>query len=97
MLEKLNLAMLMHLLSYLPKIKEGRDEWTSLLWRNHPYGLYRLFQQAARFRCEELQEGLKEVLAAEFRLKSSSVDSRLIMDSLLFSLMRQETVGARPS
>ena len=83
--------------SYLPKIKEGRDEWTSLLWRNHPYGLYRLFQQAARFRCEELQEGLKEVLAAEFRLKSSSVDNRLIMDNLLFSLMRQETLGARPS
>jgi hypothetical protein len=53
-----------------------------------------LFRQAAKFRCEDLQDGLKEVLAAEYRLKSSSVDSRLIMDNLLFNLMRQKMVGA---
>jgi len=80
--------------SYLPKIKEGRDEWQSLLWKSHPYALYMLFRQAARFRCKDLQDGLKEVLAAEYRMKSSSVDSRLIMDNLLFSLMRQKMVGA---
>jgi DNA polymerase-3 subunit delta len=80
--------------SYLPKIKEGRDEWSTLLWKSHPYALYMLFRQAARFRCEDLQDGLKEVLAAEYRLKSSSVDSRLIMDNLLFNLMRQKMVGA---
>jgi DNA polymerase-3 subunit delta len=75
--------------SYLPKLKEGREEWTNLLWKGHPYGLFMLFRQAARFRCENLQEGLKEVLTAEYRMKGSPVDNRLIMDSLLFNLVRQ--------
>jgi DNA polymerase-3 subunit delta len=77
---------------YLPKIKEDRDEWSALLWRNHPYGLYMLFRQAAQFRIDELQDGMKEVLAAEYRMKGSPVDSRLIMDSMLFNLMRQNMV-----
>ena len=81
--------------SYLPKLKEGRDEWSTLLWKMHPYALYMVFRQAAQFSCEYLQDGLKEVLAAEYSMKSSSVDNRLIMDNLLFSLMRQKMVGAR--
>ena len=76
--------------NYLPKLKEGREEWTNLLWKGHPYGLFMLFRQAARFRCEDMQEGLKELLTAEFRMKGSPVDSRLIMDSLLFNLMLQK-------
>jgi DNA polymerase-3 subunit delta len=83
--------------NYLPKIKEGREEWSSLLWKNHPYGIYMLFRQAAQFRCEDLQDGLREVLAAEYRMKGSPVDSRLIMDSLLFNLMRQKMVGVHSS
>ena len=83
--------------NYLPKLKEGRDEWSTLLWRNHPYGLFMLFRQAARFRCEELQENLREVLNAEYRMKSSSIDSRLIMDNLLFNLMRPKMVEAQGS
>jgi DNA polymerase-3 subunit delta len=76
--------------SYLPKLKEEREEWTNLLWKNHPYGLFMLFRQAARFHCENLQEKLQELLTAEYRMKGSPVDSRLIMDSLLFNLMRHE-------
>lgn len=83
--------------SYLPKLQEGREEWTNLLWKGHPYGLYMLFRQAARFHCEDLQEGLKEILAAEYRLKGTSVDTRLIMDSLLFNLMRPKSLEARVS
>jgi hypothetical protein len=56
-----------------------------------------LFLQAARFRCEDLQEGLKELLAAEYRLKGSPVEPRLIMDSLLFNLMRRKLPGVRAS
>jgi len=80
--------------SYLPKLKEGRDEWSALLWKIHPYALFMLFRQAKQFSCEDLQDRLKDVLAAEYRMKSSSVDNRLIMDNLLFSLMRQKMVGA---
>jgi DNA polymerase-3 subunit delta len=83
--------------SYLPQLKEGREEWTNILWKNHPYGLYMLFQQAARFRCEDLQAGLKEVLDTEYRLKGSPVDPRLIMDNLLFNLIRQKLPGAQVS
>jgi DNA polymerase-3 subunit delta len=81
--------------SYLPKLKEDREEWTNLLWKSHPYGLFMLFRQAAQFRCEDLQEGLKEVLTAEYRMKGSPVDGRLIMDSLLFNLMRQKLLGVQ--
>ena len=83
--------------SYLPRLKEGREEWSSLLWKSHPYGLFMLFQQAARFRCAELQGGLKELLTAEYRMKGSPVDSRLIMDSLLFNLMRRKLQGVQGS
>ncbi len=82
--------------NYLPELKKGRDEWTNILWKSHPYALFMLFNQAARFRCEDLQNGLKEVLAAEYRMKSSSVDSRLVMDNLLFNLMHQNSMGAGP-
>ena len=83
--------------SYLPKIKEGRDEWTGLLWKSHPYGLYMLFRQAAQFRCEDLQQCLRDLLTAEYRMKGSTLDSRLIMDSLLLNLMRQKLQGVHVS
>jgi DNA polymerase-3 subunit delta len=73
--------------SYLPKLKDGRDEWSTMLWKSHPYGLYMLFRQAAQFTYQELENSLKELLKAEFRLKSSSVDNRLIIDSLLFNIL----------
>jgi DNA polymerase-3 subunit delta len=83
--------------SYLPQLKEGREEWTNLLWKSHPYALYMLFRQAAQFRCEDLQDGLQELLTAEYRMKGSPVDGRLIMDCLLFNLMRQKLQGPQIS
>ena len=83
--------------SYLPKLKEGREEWTNMLWKNHPYALFMLFRQAGQFSCEDLKQGLQEVLNAEYRLKSSALDSRLIMDSLLFNLLRQKLPGVQVS
>jgi DNA polymerase-3 subunit delta len=83
--------------SYLPQLKEGREEWTNLLWKSHPYALYMLFRQAAQFRCEDLQDGLQELLTAEYRMKGSPVDGRLIMDCLLFNLMRQKLQGPQMS
>jgi len=83
--------------TYLPKLKEGREEWTNLLWKNHPYSLYMLFRQAAPFSCESLQEGLKAILTAEYRMKGSPVDARLILDNLLFNLIRQELPGVQMS
>jgi len=73
---------------YLGKLKEGREEWTALLWKGHPYGLYKLFRQAAGYSWQELEGSMKELLKAEYRLKSSSVDNRLILDNLLLNMMR---------
>jgi hypothetical protein len=56
-----------------------------------------LFRQAAQFRCEDLQDGLQELLTAEYRMKGSPVDGRLIMDCLLFNLMRQKLQGPQIS
>jgi DNA polymerase-3 subunit delta len=76
---------------YLPKLKNGREQWSGMLWKSHPYGLYMLFRQAAKFSCPELENSLKELLKAEFRLKSSSVDNRLIVDSLLLNILHRNT------
>lgn len=83
--------------NYLPQLKEGREEWAALLWKGHPYGLYMLFKHAAQYQCEELQKGLQEVLRAEYRLKSSAIDNRIIMDSLLFKLMHRKLTGVHIS
>jgi DNA polymerase III delta subunit len=56
-----------------------------------------LFRQAARFQCEELQDGLKEILNAEYRMKGSPVDARLIMDNLLFQLIHKKPQGVKVS
>jgi len=82
---------------YLPKIMEGREEWAGSLWKNHPYSLYMLFRQASQFHCDDLQDGLQEVLAAEYRMKGSALDNRLIMDNLIFNLMRQKLQGVKLS
>jgi DNA polymerase-3 subunit delta len=82
---------------YLPQLKEGREEWHGLLWKGHPYALYMLFRQAARFSCSDLQEVLREVLTAEYRMKGSPLDNRLVMDNLLFNLVHYEAAqGPRP-
>jgi len=83
--------------NYLPKIKEGREEWAGSLWKNHPYSLYMLFRQAAQFHCDDLQNGLQEVLTAEYRMKGSAVDNRLIMDNLIFNLMHRKLPGVQLS
>lgn len=79
---------------YLPQLKEGREEWNGLLWKGHPYGIYMLFRQAAHFSCSDLQQGLQEVLTAEFRMKGSPLDNRLVMDNLLFNLIYSDAAAA---
>jgi DNA polymerase-3 subunit delta len=76
---------------YLPALKQGRDDW-SMLWAGHPYGLYLLFRQTVRFGGARLQNSLQEVLAAEYRLKGSTIPARLILENLLFKLLGVDTV-----
>lgn len=78
---------------YLPSLKEGREDW-SMLWAGHPYGLYLLFRQTAKFGGSRLQNSLQEVLAAEYRLKGSTIPPRLILENLLFKLIGVNTAEA---
>ena len=71
---------------YLPSLKDGREDW-SILWAGHPYGLFLLFRQTAKFSATRLQNSLTEVLAAEYRLKGSSLPTRLVLENLLFKLI----------
>ena len=71
---------------YLPALKDGREDW-SMLWAGHPYGLFLLFRQTAKFSGVRLQNGLTEILAAEYRMKGSSLPNRLVLEDLLFKLI----------
>lgn len=73
--------------SYLPAIKEAREEWP-ILWKGHPYATYNLFRQAEKYSCAGLQTGLKELLRAEYRLKGSAIPAPLVLDNLAFNLFR---------
>ena len=70
---------------YLPALKAGREEWTTLLWKNHPYGLYQLFRQAGSFKAAELRAAIVALLEAEFRCKGSPLPAGLVLDAFLFS------------
>lgn len=72
---------------YLPRLKEAHQEWAAL-WKGHPYALYMQFQQAEKFSCSFLQSNLRELLAAEYRLKGSAVAPSMVLDSLLMNLIQ---------
>jgi DNA polymerase-3 subunit delta len=71
---------------YLPSLKDGREDW-SMLWAGHPYGLFLLSRQTAKFSTARLQNGLTEILSAEYRLKGSPLPNRLVLENLLFKLI----------
>lgn len=67
---------------YLPRLKEARP--LPPLLAGHPYVLYKTFRQAERTTTVRLKIALRELLAAEFRLKGSSVPESLVLEAFLF-------------
>lgn len=74
--------------SYLPDLKAGREEW-ALLWRIHPYALYKMFLQTEHFSRISLEKGMRALLISEYRIKGSNVTAQLILEDLLFKLIPQ--------
>lgn len=70
---------------YLPAIKET-GAWPDLL-KGHPYALYMGFSKASEFSAETLEQSLRLLLDAEFKLKGGAVSSRLVLEDLLISLL----------
>ena len=72
--------------SYLPALKEA-GQWQELL-KGHPYALYMGFMKAAEFTDNGLKQSLALLLKAEFRLKSSPLSPRVVLEELLLTLVR---------
>jgi DNA polymerase-3 subunit delta len=71
--------------NYLPSLKEA-GEWPDLL-KGHPYALYMSFTKAAEFTPAVLKQSLALLLKAEFRLKSTGLPPRVVVEELLFTLI----------
>ncbi len=71
---------------YLAKIKKSRHGNSSFLTA-HPYAIYISFQQAERFEIVELKEGLRELLAVEYKLKGGGVGDALTLDNFFFAFL----------
>lgn len=70
--------------SYFPAIKE-KEIFNEML-KGHPYALYMSFTTAAGYSTEILKSYLTLLLKAEFRLKGSSFDQKLILQELFLSM-----------
>ena len=72
---------------FLPRLKESMEEAPAQL-SGHPFAVYKSFQQAERFTFVSLQQGLREVLLAEYRLKGSNLGARVVLEKVLFGLLQ---------
>jgi DNA polymerase III subunit delta len=78
--------------SCLPQLKESCSPWPSLL-AGHPYVIYKTFNQAEKFTGIYLRKALARLLEAEYRLKSSPLSERFILQGYFFQLFLE---GGRP-
>lgn len=69
----------------LPALKEN-ERWKAEL-SGHPFAVYMRFKAAACFSIPFLRSWLQDILAADMRLKGSSVDTETIIQHLILSMM----------
>ena len=74
---------------YLPALKES-CEWPELL-KGHPYALYMSFAKAREFSCSLLKQWLTLLLKAEFRLKGSPLEHKLVLEEMFLAMLRQKS------
>jgi len=79
---------------YLPELKNTSHGKSPFL-AGHPFVLYKSFQQAGNFDLPTLQEALKQLLEAEFALKSSGLPPRLILERFLFAFLGADAQGKK--
>ena len=72
--------------AYLPALKKSERFKEHL--SGHPYALYMGFQKASEFGCTYLRESFTHILEAEYRLKGSPVDQRIILEDMFLTLFR---------
>jgi DNA polymerase-3 subunit delta len=81
--------------SYLERLKKSRTAPLPKELPTHPYALFMLFKKAEKFSLARLTGALTELLEAEYRLKSSGLPEKLLLDELLLRLLRPSDVAGK--
>jgi DNA polymerase-3 subunit delta len=71
---------------YLAQLKSEKEELIKTL-PNHPYALFMMFEKAGKHSIRQLVKGLRELLEAESRLKSSPLPGQLVFENFLFEML----------
>jgi DNA polymerase-3 subunit delta len=71
---------------YLAQLKAEKEELVKSL-PNHPYALFMMFEKAGKHSIQHLVKGLRKLLEAEFRLKSSPLPGQLVFENFLFEML----------
>ncbi len=74
--------------TYLPQLKESRDELPPAL-SGHPYVVYKTFFQAEKFSLAQLKQGLALLLETELEIKSSGIRDNIVLENFLFGFMME--------
>lgn len=78
---------------YLERLKGDRvEDWPKDL-PGHPYALYMMFRKVEKFKTGALTRALSELLATEYRLKSSAMPEKIILESMFFTLLGQRSLS----
>ncbi len=73
--------------SYLPSLKKNK-EWDEFT-KGHPFAIYNNFRKAGEYSVYSLKKQLALTLKSEYRIKSSFLPARLVLEELFISLLRQ--------
>lgn len=71
---------------FLPALKVDREEWLAQL-PTHPYALYMMFEKAGKYSIVQLGGILHQLLAAEFKLKSTGLPPLLVIENFFWQTM----------
>jgi len=75
---------------YLERLKkEWPGEWPKDL-PGHPYALYMMFKKVEKFRTVALVKSLSNLLEAEYRLKSSGLPEKIVLENMFFKLLDRQ-------
>jgi DNA polymerase-3 subunit delta len=79
---------------YLERLKKEHPDWPKDL-PGHPYALYMMFRKVEKFRTAALVGALSELLTAEYRLKSSALPEKIILENMFFKMLGRQGSSGR--
>lgn len=74
---------------YLVQLQAAKEEQLKAL-PTHPYALFMMFNNAKKHSVNQIMQGLKKLLEAEYRLKSSQLSGRLVLDNFILETLARQ-------